>query len=119
MQFIKSFSKIEALLISILKKMASSVAANLACNKADENQLSTDEVNSIGGGRIDDKLVNRSNSTKKISSGASYLTPGASLAFTLLRKVFTKALILHHFDSKHHIQIETNAPGYVIGGVLS
>ncbi len=34
-------------------------------------------------------------------------------------KDFSKALILRHFEPKCHIRIETNASGYVIGGVLN
>ena len=49
----------------------------------------------------------------------SFLTPDARRAFTQLRQAFTEAPILRHFDSKRHIQIETNASGYAIGGVLS
>ena len=33
--------------------------------------------------------------------------------------MFLKAPILHHFDPKCHIRIETDASGYAIGGVLS
>ena len=38
--------------------------------------------------------------------------------FTKLRQAFVKAPILHHFDPKHHIQIETDKSGYAIGEVL-
>ena len=31
--------------------------------------------------------------------------------------MFVKTLILHHFDPESHIQIKTNASGYVIGGI--
>ena len=48
-----------------------------------------------------------------------YLTPETRLAFTQLRKAFTKASILRHFDPECHICIETNASGCAIGGVLS
>ena len=50
---------------------------------------------------------------------ADYLTSEARLAFTQLRKAFTKAPILRHFDLKCHIRIETDALGYTIGRVLS
>ena len=48
-----------------------------------------------------------------------FLTPGAKLAFTKLKQVFFKALILHHFDLERHIWIGMDASGYAIGGVLS
>lgn len=53
------------------------------------------------------------------STGTAFLTIKARLAFIQLRKVFTKAEILHHFNSKHHIRIQTNESGYSIRGVLS
>ena len=49
----------------------------------------------------------------------SFLTPGAREAFNRLWLVFTKALILWHFDPECHVWIETNVWGYAIGGVLS
>ena len=50
---------------------------------------------------------------------SDFLTSRAKLIFTKLRQAFFKAPILHHFDLKRHIRIETNASGYAIGGVLS
>ena len=61
----------------------------------------------------------RSPHSKKINGATTYLTPEVRLAFTQLRKAFTKALIFQHFDLKCHIRIETNASGYAISGVLS
>ena len=52
-------------------------------------------------------------------SGPSFLTPEARSAFNRLRLAFTEAPILRHFDPECHIQIETDASGYAIGGVLS
>ena len=52
-------------------------------------------------------------------SGSSFLTPEARSAFNRLRLAFTEALILWHFNPECHIQIETDALGYAIGGVLS
>ena len=47
-----------------------------------------------------------------------FLTPEAKLAFLQLRVAFTKASIkasiLHHFDPRHYIRIETDASGYTI-----
>ena len=52
-------------------------------------------------------------------SGPSFLTPKARSAFNRLRLIFTKAPILRYFDSKCHIQIETDISGYAIDSVLS
>ena len=48
-----------------------------------------------------------------------FLTPGVRLVFIELRQVFLKALILHHFNSEHYIQIETDASGYAMSRVFS
>lgn len=48
-----------------------------------------------------------------------YLTSEARIAFSQLKKAFTKATILQHFDSKYYIRIETDASSYTIGGVLN
>ena len=80
-QFIKNFSKISALLSSILKTTTLSVPARPACIRANENKLDTDGGSGIGSSRINDKIANLSNFTKKISSEAGFLTPKASLAF--------------------------------------
>ena len=52
-------------------------------------------------------------------AGTGFFTPKARLAFTQLRQTFVEAPIFHHFDSKSHIRIETDASGYAIGGILS
>ena len=57
-----------------------------------------------------------SNSAKNVSN---YLTPGAKRAFDQLRQAFIKASILQHFNPEQYIRVETDACGYVIGGVLS
>ena len=78
------------------------------------------EIGSIGDGDCDNELIEKSPFTSKNSNGATgYLTSKARLAFTQLRKAFTKAPILQHFDPECHIRIETDASGYAIGGVLS
>ena len=78
------------------------------------------KVGSVGGSDYKDKMIKRSSLIFKNLNGATgYLTPGAKQAFTQLRQAFTKAPILQYFDSKCHIQIETDEWGYAIGGVLS
>ncbi len=42
------------------------------------------------------------------------LYPGARQTFTKLRQAFVEALILNHFNLKHHIHIEIDILGYVI-----
>ena len=117
-RFIKGFNKIAAPLTSMVKITAPLVPARPAQPRANGNQLDTDSGGGISSGKIDDILANLSSFTKKMSSGAGFLTPKASLPFTGLRKAFIKAPILHHFDPKHHIQIETDASSCAIGGVL-
>ena len=48
-----------------------------------------------------------------------YLTLDAKKAFNYLWHVFTKALILQHFDLECHIRVETNASGHAISRILS
>ena len=55
----------------------------------------------------------------KAADNSSFLNPEAKLAFSRLRQAFTEAPILHHFDSKHYIRIETDASGYAIGGTFN
>ncbi len=55
----------------------------------------------------------------KANSGTDFLTLGAKDTFIYLQKVFTEALIFRHFDPERHIQIETDALGYAISGMLS
>ncbi len=53
------------------------------------------------------------------SQSGSFLISEARKAITELRQAFVEAPILNHFDPKRHIQIETDAFGYAIGGILS
>ena len=55
----------------------------------------------------------------KATGNLIFLIPEAKLAFLQLREVFTKAPILHYFDSERYIRIETDISGYTIGGILS
>lgn len=79
------------------------------------------EVSSYDGG--DDKIVKRSpfvkKSVKNITRAIDYLSFNAKIVFNHLKQAFTKALIFQYFDLKLHIQIKTNALGYVINKVLS
>ena len=78
------------------------------------------EVDCIGVGDCENKTVKRSPLTSKnLNRAMSYLTSKARLAFIQLRKTFTKAPILQHFDPEYHIRIETDVSGYAIIGVFS
>ena len=79
-----------------------------------------DEVGSVGSNNCKDDRFERSPLiSKRLNRAIGYLTRKARLAFTQLRKAFTKAPIPWHFDPKCHIRIETDASGYAIGGILS
>ena len=80
-------------------------------NEVDDDKVGDDEV----GTKV--QKVQKLSKSKKTESG--FLTSGARKAFTKLRQAFIKAPILHHFDSEHHIRVETDASGYAIGGVFS
>ena len=93
--------------------------------------------NKIGGGEVDgsegrynkdDKVKKKGQKTsksknlsksKKTVGSSDFLIHEARLGFTELRQASVKAPILHHFDPKRHIQIETDVLGYAIGEVLS
>ena len=48
-----------------------------------------------------------------------FVTANAKRAFMKLKQAFVGAPILNHFDLEHCIQIEIDALGYAIGGILS
>ena len=83
-------------------------------SELDESKVDGSEV---GNDEVGKKVQNLFKSKKMIQS--DFFTPGAKLAFAELRQMFVKALILHHFDPKYDIQIETDASGYAISGVLT
>ena len=92
--------------------------------KIDDNEVNgnevDDEFDDEGGTKVQ-KLSRSKNlsKSKKTVRSLDFLTPGAKQAFTELKQTFLKAPILHHFDPECHIQIETDASGYAIGGVFS
>ena len=87
-------------------------------------------VGSDGDNRADETAKNLSKSKKSKNNKSEnlmyngaiekplFLTPIAKKIFNYLRQAFVKALILQHFDSKCHIQIETNSSSHAIGEVL-
>ena len=82
--------------------------------EVDGGEVEVDEV-----GKKGRKTSKSKKSSKSKTVGLDFLTPGAKLAFSELRQGFFKASILHHFDPKRHIRIETDASGYAIDRVLS
>ena len=72
----------------------------------------------VSGSHCKDKTVERLPS-KNSNEVTGYLTSKARSTFTQLRKVFTKAPILQHFNPKYYIRIKTDVSGYVISGMLS
>ncbi len=128
-RFIKNFCRIAALLTSILRttnKLTRDETKSTQAIETKENQDATAGVSSAGsGGSINNLLtiVKLAKSKKpnfaKVNFGMDFLTSGAKKAFIHLRKAFTEALILRHFDQKCHIQIKIDALGYAVGGVLS
>ena len=112
-RFIQGFSKIAALLTSMLK-ISLQLAGALPATGVDNSKV----VGSSGG---NDGKSAKSDFTKPIcrAEEPSFLTFDARQTFTQLRQAFTKAPILRHFDPERHIRIETDASSYAIGGTLS
>ena len=77
-----------------------------------------DEVGVGGGSDYEDKTIKRS-LFKNLNGATGYLISDARQAFTQLRQVFSKALILQHFDLECHIRIETDVTSYGISKFLS
>lgn len=48
-------------------------------------------------------LLTKSKLLIKLSSGMSFLTFEARLAFTKLKETFINVIIFHHFDLKYHM----------------
>ena len=98
----------------------------LKTTRSSDSALRNDDDEVVEGG---DRNLSKSKKLKNAKSGVqtrlgateepTFLTPDAREAFNQLRQAFTEALILWHFDPEYYIQIETDAPGYTIGGVLS
>ena len=55
----------------------------------------------------------------KVMREPIFLIPSNKEAFNQLKQVFTKALILQHFDPEYYIWIETNASSHAISRVVS
>lgn len=75
------------------------------------------EINS-GNKVVSNKERRRNLSKAKLSTRVFFLILEAWIAFTSLKKTFTKVLILHYFDSEYHIYIEIEACGFSIGEMI-
>ena len=88
--------------------------------RIDNVEVDNGKVGNNKVGKKGQKTSKSKNSFKsKKTIGFNFFTLGARLMFTKLKQVFIKVLILHHFDLKRHIRIETNVSSYTIGRVLS
>ncbi len=140
-RFIRNFSRIAALFISMLRTTNESTGDETQSTQA-ENQDIPSPVGGAGGGgfgRSFEKLSTaiksakskKSNLTKpkksdlpkanfaRVNSGTDFLTSEEKKAFIRLQKAFTEVSIFRHFDLERHIRVETDASGYAIGGFLS
>ena len=143
-RFIQGFSRIAALLTSMLKKAAPPERLTLERvddgesgdgvdgggveiakksgkskgQKTSKFQKSAKSQKSSKLGKNSLKSGNSSNSGAT-ETGPSFLIPEARSAFNRLWLAFTKAPIFWHFDPECHIRIETDVLAYVIGSVLS
>ena len=97
-RFIQGFSKIAVSLTSMLK--TSSAASTLSQKSM---------------------IVNNETSNKKLSKfkNPAFLIANTRQAFIQLRQAFIEAPILSHYNPERHIQIEMDAFGYAISGILS
>ena len=130
--FIQGFSRIAALLTSMLKMSPTSTT-----------QKSMNLVDEFGGGDRGENEARRASASTKgptkadyLSSNhvshtisnivgnsatnvSNYLIPDTKRAFDQLCQAFTEVLILQHFNPEQYIRVETDALRYVIGGMLS
>ena len=118
-RFIRGFSRIAALLTSMLKSIGLFEELTAKTFRADD-----DKVVSSGSGKANETIRNLSRKSTRVPNiGATrepnFLTYNAKKAFNHLQLAFIKAPILRHFDLESHIRIETAASSYAIGGVLS
>ena len=115
--FIKGFSRIAVPPTAMLNTTGSSITS--------ASRVDDDEVvgirDAVGRSDVSRKLAKSKSRTRSGNNleKPKFLTSKAKKAFNHLRQVFTKALILRHFDPKCHIRIKTNASGYAIRGVPS
>ncbi len=108
-RFIRNFSRIVAPLTSMLRTTGDDDLGAQATG----NEKNQGAPSGVGSGGVDGDIKNLSSVVKsakskksnfaKANSGTDFLTPGAKDTFIHLRKAFTKAPILRHFDPECHI----------------
>ena len=123
--FIQGFSKIAALLTSMLKTTKSFEELAPKAFKANNNKVVE------GDGKAEKTVVNSSKfknekSRKlmcmpniKATKKPNFLISDAKKAFIYLWLAFIKAPIFQHFNLKSYIRIQIDVLGYAIGRVLS
>ena len=111
--------------IESLTRLGKGRVGNSGDSKArrDRSELDESEVDSgkVGNNEVG-KKVQKLSKSKNLSKfkkmvGSNFLTSRARLA--KLREAFIKASILHHFDLKRYIRIETDVSGYAISNIFS
>ena len=103
-------------------KTQSSAVLLVAINMAEDNEIGSGGGNGMKSMITPKKFIGVDYPNFEGTVGArsfEYLTPNAKKAFNHLRHLFIKASIFQHFDLEHHIWVETDVSGHVIGGVLS
>ena len=65
------------------------------------------------------KKLEASKAKNLSSQSGLFLISKAKKSFTELRQAFIQISILNHFGPECYIQIETNASGYTIDGILN
>ena len=85
---------------------------------AESDEISSSGGSGGGGNNCEDGTVKKLLRSKNLNKATGYLTSNARQTFIKLKQVFTKALILQHFDSEYHIWIETDASSYAISRIL-
>ena len=83
--------------------------------KVGNNEVKDDEV----GKNQKTSKSKKSSKSKKTVGFSNFFTSRAKLLFIKLRQIFLETLILHHFNPKDHIWIETDISVYAISGVFS
>ena len=68
-------------------------------SKVDSGEVVDDEIRK----KVQKMFKSKNLSKSKKTVGSDFLTLGVKLAFTKLRQLFVKTLILYHFDPKRHI----------------
>lgn len=103
-QFIKDLNKITVSLTLICKITISLALARPSYTRKNENKTDIDGSSGLSGSRNNDRIINLLSTIKvKKNFKIGFITYKTSLAFTQLRKIFTKVPILYYFNLERHI----------------